>query len=37
MNIKATIKISGLEIELNALIKVLGLYIDGKLRYREYL
>ena len=36
-NIKATIKINGFEKELNVLIRVLGLYIDGKLRYREYL
>ena len=34
---KATIKISGFEKELSASVRVLGLYIDGKLRYGEYL
>ena len=36
-NIKATIKIYRFEKELNALIKMLRLYIDGKLRYKKYL
>ena len=36
-DMKATIKISGFEKEPSASVRVLGLYIDGKLRYGEHL